>query len=64
MMTRKRARRFRVIHNPNHPKPWIVQGSGDRRGDWSDMARFQNQADAYGYAAAIQDNQFAYLERR
>jgi hypothetical protein len=61
-MSRRHARRYRVAHVPTSNRPWIVQGAGDRRTDWTDVARFHTETEALDYKSRIQTHQFHHLE--
>jgi hypothetical protein len=60
-MKPRTALRYRLIHDPNSQRPWIIERS---RGHphWVEIIRFTTKEEAHIYLAGITDNQHAYLE--
>lgn len=57
-------RRYRVVHAPNTPEPWIVQAAERRTDTWSDVARFNERADTTRYIQQVKARQTKDEERR
>ncbi len=58
-----KPRRYRLVHHPvSEHRAWIVQGKGDRRDEWIDIARFAHAEEARHYLHQILDRQFALIE--
>jgi hypothetical protein len=58
-----KPRRYRLVHHPaSERRAWIVQGKGEGRHDWVDIARYSHADEARRYLKEILDRQFTLIE--
>jgi hypothetical protein len=58
-----KPRRYRLVHYPiSEDRAWIIQGNGDRRGVWVDVARFRTAQQAREFLHDILSQQYALIE--
>ncbi len=53
-MTRTHHRHLRVLCQPDHPKPWVVQSCSTTPHTWVDILRFAQCGEAGRYVDEIQ----------